>query len=446
MSFRKRSEVINGTPRTPAVPGRAGGPSPIPGRTPTPGVPGRIPSTVPGRGPLPGRSQKAKPPGPQKSDETVSPEPELSNIGIRPSVITSQPTISTGTADLDKILAHQGLPLGASLLIEESGTTDFGSILLRCFAAQGILHNRVDEAKKSNAHVIVVGLSHEWAKDLPGMYKGSSKDKKKALIKSEENKINVSNMSQSSNTQERDLKIAWRYGLNKKVQDENLSEVNENYNHQFDITERLRPVPSANEMTFIQLSTDYKKLVSTISATIEQQIKAYSSKTIRLVIPNLLIPSIYPPSLSQSTFMIPFFHSLRSLLRQYPNHLSMAVSLPVDLYPRSSHLITTLENLVDSVIHLQPFNQAMSQLIERAYKNEPGKIQHGLVNILKLPVLAERGLMTIHNGEYAFKNGRKRFEIEEWGIPIEDDATDANNTPSTEGHVPEKQTSKNIDF
>lgn len=119
------------------------------------------------------------------------------------------------------------------------------------------------------------------------------------------------------------------------------------------------------------------------------------------------------------------------------------MSLPVDLYPRSSTTTTLIENLCDSVIHLQPFNQAMSQLIEKAYKNEPAKIQHGLVNILKLPVLSERGLMTIHQGEYAFKNGRKKFEIEEWGIPVEDDAND---NDSSNPSQPEKQTTKNIDF
>lgn len=75
-----------------------------------------------------------------------------------------------------------------------------------------------------------------------------------------------------------------------------------------------------------------------------------------------------------------------------------------------------LEILFDSAIHLQPFNQEMSQLIEKAYKNEPSKIQQGLVNIIKVPVLSERGLMMVHDGEFAFKNGRKKFEIEEWGF------------------------------
>lgn len=440
MSFRKRSEVINNGGRDPngprpvpnAVPGRR---TVVQGRTPI----GRAPvsATPIGRAPAPGRIPAPR--GPIGSAPVEkSPEVELSNIGIRPSLITSQPTISTGTSDLDKILGHQGLPLGNSLLIQESGTTDFGSILLRCFAAQGIMHNRVSESV--NCHVIVVGLSSEWAKDLPGVYKGSSKEKKKAMIQDQQGKINVSNLS--SSTTERDMKIAWRYELNKKVQDENLSEVNENYNHQFDITERLRPVPNNTEISFVQLSSDYKQIMANITTVINQQIKQNPSKTIRIIIPNVLIPSLYPPSFSQPCFMVPFFHSLRGLLKRYSNNVALVSTIPIDLYPRTNNLTNTLENLSDAVIHLQPFSQEMSQLIERAYKNEPGKVQHGLVNILKLPVLAERGLMTIHDGEYAFKNGRKKFEIEEWGIPVEDEETEQ---PSN-GSEPPKQTTKNIDF
>ena len=117
-------------------------------------------------------------------------------------------------------------------------------------------------------------------------------------------------------------------------------------------------------------------------------------------------------------------------------NLVLICSLPLDLYPRETHITSMIESIMDSVIHLQPFNQEMTLLIEKAYKNEPSKIQQGLVNIIKLPILSERGLMMIHDGEYAFKNGRKKFEIEEWGIPVEDDSKDDANA----------QTTKNIEF
>lgn len=105
----------------------------------------------------------------------------LDNPAVRPSLITSRPTTSTGSSDLDKILLHQGLPLGHSLLVEESGTTDFASVLLRAFASQGIIHNRI-APNQLNSHIIVLGLSPLWSNDLPGLYKGSSKEQKRLRL------------------------------------------------------------------------------------------------------------------------------------------------------------------------------------------------------------------------------------------------------------------------
>lgn len=406
MSFRKRGEVI-GTPNSSRVPAL--------GRIPSPGI--STPATL-ARG------------GPSISKDSEGLK-EKSNTTVRSSLITSHPTISTGTADLDKLLAHHGLPLGNSLLIEESGTTDFASILLRVFASQGISQNRSENIL--NCHVIVIGMTQEWATELPGLYKGSSKDKKQALIKEKESLISVSSLSQQS-AREQELKIAWRYGLNKKVDsnDENTIAVHENYSHQFDITERLRPVPDYNEISFVALN-DYLLMIKQIKSIILNQLKN-KSKIIRVIIPSLLTPSVYAPEFCQSTFVIPFFHSLRVLLKQYCNNVSLIVSLPLDLYPRTSSLVATLETLADSIIHLEPFNQKLVELMEKAYKNQPSKIQHGYVNILKLPVLSERGLMIIKNHEYAFKNGRKKFEIEAWGIPVEVDEAEP------------QATTKDVDF
>ncbi|CAH6722636.1 elongator complex protein 4 [[Candida] jaroonii] len=418
MSFRKRSEVINpgGT-----IPNRI--PS-IPGRAPPPGVPNGAM-----RG-IPGRTLNAKP----KEEVDLK-----SNPGIRSSIITSQPTISTGTSDLDKLLGHQGLPLGNSLLLEESGTTDFSSILARVFASQGIMHNRID--KSSNCHVIVIGLNSSWSKDLPGVYKGSSKDKKKAAIKEKESAISVSNLSQSSSTRDQDLRIAWRYGLNKKNEDEDSSEeVNENYTHQFDITERLRPVPDNQEITFVQVS-EYKKMLAQINDIVKLHLSKNPSKTIRILVPNLLSPSIYPSTFSKSSIVIPFIHGMRSILKSNSSNISLVYSIPTDLYPKTSNLISIIEQLSDSVLQLHPFHQKLSELIEKSYKNEPSKVQHGFLNIVKLPILSERGMMTIHNNEYAFKNGRKRFEIEPWGIPVEVD-----DEKPKDDHDHSHQSSKNIEF
>ncbi|KAI5949728.1 ELP4 [Candida theae] len=434
MSFRKRGEVLGGGP-TP----QRGPQAPLPVR----------PGSAPGRGQSPATpatsSITKRVPGAiaRQASSSTQESSILDNPAVRPSLITSQPTTSTGSSDLDKILLHQGLPLGHSLLVEESGTTDFASVLLRAFASQGVMHNRI-KPNSFNSHVIVLGLSPLWSNDLPGLYKGSSKDQKKAKIAENESKVSVSNIAHGSNVSRNDskMKIAWRYGLNKKDVVEKESEPGvayEHYSHQFDITQKLQPGPNPQDITYIPLSRTVKDMVNQLTSVIKSQLKSNPSKVIRLVIPGFLNPSIYPPYNTASTFVFPLAHSLRSLLRQFEQNLVLISSISLDLYPRESSLTTILEILFDSAIHLQPFNQEMSQLIEKAYKNEPSKIQQGLVNIIKLPVLSERGLMMIHDGEFAFKNGRKKFEIEEWGIPVEDDSKE---NETAEGG----KTVKNIDF
>ncbi|CAK7894350.1 elongator complex protein 4 [[Candida] anglica] len=437
MSFRKRSDIIG----TPGAPGISRG-APLPGR----GIPGGIPGAVPGRSSIimgGGRilSGSRPPANTAKEDEITK---ILQHPGVKPSLITSRPTVSTGSSDLDKILLHSGLPLGTSLLVEESGTTDFASILLRVFASQGVMHNRLNDKRNINTHVIVVGFQQEWAKELPGLYKGSSKEQKKAKIAANESKLSISNLSNSTAgttaRSDKDLKIAWRYGLNKKPEDADDTEVSsggakDDYNHQFDITQRLVPTPASQEVTFVPVNDQSDRIIKQIESILVNQLKSDSSKVIRLVIPNFLNPSIYPPTFSSPQVMMPFMHSLRSLLRKYSNNLVAISSISLDLYPKDTNSTFNLETLADSVIQLQPFNQEMSQLIEKAYKNEPAKIQHGLVHIVKVPILSERGLMMVHDGEYAFRNGKKKFEIEPWGIPVDDDSKDE-----------EKQTTKNIEF
>lgn len=319
--------------------------------------------------------------------------------------------------------------MGTSLLIEESGTTDFASVLLRNFAAQGIMHNRVTK-NAVHCHVVVVGAPASWANDLPGEYKGSTKDQKKNKIVQDSSKVSVSNMA------EKDLKIAWRYGVNSngdKVQasEDPSNSVYEHYFTQFDITQRLVPGPSAQEISFVPIGASYASTIGQISSVVESHTK--QKQVVRIVLAGFLNPSLYPPQCSSPAYVIPFVHSLRALLAKFPNAV-VAASLPLDLYPRESLLTQMFESLMDGVVHLQPFNPDMAALVERAYKKEPSKIQQGLVNIVKVPVMSERGMMMVRVGEYAFRNGRKKFEIEEWGIPVE------------EPEELDPATTKNIDF
>lgn len=387
MSFRKRNEPL------------AGGP---PGLSRASGIATSRPiSRVPIAIERPGRISG--------NDTTTEKLPvHLSNPAVRPSPVTSQPTISTGTPDLDKILTHLGLPLGTVLVVEESGTTDFSSVLLRGFAAQGVVHNR----SVKNSHVIVVGVNSAWANTLPGEYKGSSKEQKKSRIAEDSARVSVANMA------EKDLKIAWRYGSNAgRPEPESESAVSStHYVSQFDITTRLVPGPAASEMTFVPLKGTYLSILSAIASVLASQALR---NVVRIVFPGFLNPSVYAPAWSTLSQIVPFFHGLRALLSKHP--AVAMVSLPLDLYPRDSLVTHMIETLAEGVVHLEPFHPDVAALVERAHKSDPAKVQHGLVHVEKVPVVSERGMMAVQRGEYAFRNGRRKFEIEPWGIPVEEE-------------------------
>ena len=105
--------------------------------------------------------------------------------GIRPSPVDGRATTSTGTPSLDAVLAgHGGLPLGNSMLIEESGTTDYAGVLLRYYTAEGILQEH---------KVHVLGAGEFWTRELPGLSTEHDTRKRGSSEKSEK------------------MKIAWRY-------------------------------------------------------------------------------------------------------------------------------------------------------------------------------------------------------------------------------------------
>jgi elongator complex protein 4 len=106
--------------------------------------------------------------------------------GTRPSPLDGRFTTSTGTRSLDSLLAgHAGLVLGNSLLVEESGTTDFCGTLLRYYASEGIIQGH---------QVHVLGMNEAWARELPGL-SGEG----------------LSARPEDKRPSDEKMKIAWRY-------------------------------------------------------------------------------------------------------------------------------------------------------------------------------------------------------------------------------------------
>lgn len=121
------------------------------------------------------------------TSQTPIPEKAAPIPGIRPSPLDGRPTTSTGLRSLDSILAgHAGLALGTSLLLEESGTTDFGGTVLKYYAAEGILQGH---------HIHILGMHQGWGRELPGMGVAEGSSSRKEEKKADDDK----------------MKIAWRY-------------------------------------------------------------------------------------------------------------------------------------------------------------------------------------------------------------------------------------------
>ncbi|EPS40227.1 hypothetical protein H072_6010 [Dactylellina haptotyla CBS 200.50] len=344
--------------------------------------------------------------------------------GVRPSFLTGVPTTSTGTASLDNLLSgHEGLPLGSLLLVEESSTTDFAGALLRYYAAEGIVqaHN-----------VVVVGVGEAWGRELPGL--SDRKDDNEDIKKK---------------GKEERMKIAWRYEVlgNRRVTPESspsssvasdASTPSALFCHTYDLTKRLTipstskpptyipPPPPTSQSPFTQILAQIQSILTTTSA---------NDSVTRIVIPNLLSPLIYPPSASHPTNILRFIHTLRSLTRQYSHILTIMISLPLSLYPRSTGLVRQLEHLTDTTIELHPVPAFLARAEMRKGVGNTDDVPQGLVHVWKA-IEGKRGTGIVTNtggdgsggtvgmeggDDLAFMLTRRRMRIERFSLPVDDD-------------------------
>lgn len=357
--------------------------------------------------------------------------------GVRPSPLDGRPTTSTGTATLDGLLAgHAGLALGASLLVEESGTTDYAGALLRFYAAEGLVQGN---------HVHVVGLPEQWGRSLPG--------------------LTGSTQAITSSSAQGKMKIAWRYEslgqfggaqasrgglhppsiaafrLNKLVYLLNVPCASTDsclpdrtapqqaldtlspptaFCHTFDLTKKLT-YPADAVIEFVRIGIEgatspFKAVLETIAESV-----ASSQRDVvhRIVLPSLLSPAIYPPHASMPQHVLQFMHGVRALLAAYPDRMTIMASLPLSLYSRSAGIVRWMELLSDGVVELSPFPHSSD--VEVAAKPESGTAEEapqGLLRIHRLPILHERGSGTVSAGDdWAFSLSRRKFSIQPFSLP-----------------------------
>jgi len=136
------------------------------------------------------------------SESPKSTKQELAQ-GVRPSPLDGRLTTSTGTRSLDGLLAgHAGFALGTSLLVEESGTTDFGGSLLRYYASEGVVQGH---------HIHVLGMNEGWGRDLPGVAEVSKSARKEGNSSGDGTHDRDTSRKSSDGGSGEKMKIAWRY-------------------------------------------------------------------------------------------------------------------------------------------------------------------------------------------------------------------------------------------
>lgn len=420
MSFRRRGEVVNG--RTPPGSRPVGGA--VPGNNP---MLRRPAGTGVNRGIPQSRTDQMRPELSQKTAgefQKSTEKPEIKHPGVKPSIVLSNINcVSTGTTDIDTTLVHGGLPVNCSLLVEEDGSTDFSGVLLKNYVSEGIVQNR--KTGKLVNHCIVVGMDSSFGNELPDIYAGNSKERKKKFVREQEGKLSVSNVNAGN-----ELKIAWRYrkDITASNSSELISPIDDSkypeYNHQFDITTTIRPSPSAAEISYIRLSEDYQTVLTDIKKVVDRELKD-PFKMIRVAVPYMLNPMVYGcENLTECASVIKFVFGLRQILNAHTGRITLMASMSSELF-EDTPVLESMENvLFDGVIRLVPFTHELNALMERVYKTQREKIKQGYVNVLRVPVLSSIGLMERRIMEYSFKNSKSRFHVEQWSIPVEEEDID----------------------
>ncbi|KAI1186505.1 Elongator complex protein 4 [Nemania serpens] len=305
--------------------------------------------------------------------------------GVRPSPLDGRPTTSSGTASLDNLLAgHSGIPLGTSLLIGEHGTTDFAGMLLRYYVAEGLVQGH---------QIHVLGLHEGWRAELPGLVTDSKSP----------------NKSEPSSGDK--MKIAWRYeslGSAGAARDREAQRAQGVLNagaaapfcHSFDLSKRLSPGDVKGQIGFHQsmaMSVPGEQQTSVFKLFIRDlSLKLRNSPPAsihRVMIPNLLSPTMYLSSSCQPQEVLQFLHAMRALLRQYPKTLTVIMTFPLSLYPRTAGLTRWIELLSDGVLEFIPLQTTPIHKAPPSSKGEgkdDEKVQ-GLIKVHSLPIFHEKG-------------------------------------------------------
>ena len=156
----------------------------------------------------------------------------------------------------------------------------------------------------------------------------------------------------------------------------------------------------------------------------------------RCIVPSLLSPALYPPDASSPEHLLPFLHGLRTQLASYPARLSVMLTLPLSLYPRSAGLVRWIELLSDGVVELSLFpHNYQPENVKPNSSGSPSQEEppQGLLKVHRLPIFHERGVGTTSVGQdWAFTLSRRKFAIKPFSLPPIHGDTEVQQATSTE--------------
>ncbi|KAI0846748.1 PAXNEB-domain-containing protein [Daldinia vernicosa] len=373
------------------------------------------------------------------SQSAPSKTENVSIPGVRPSLVDGRPTTSTGTASLDGLLAgHAGLPLGTSLLIGEHGTTDFAGVLLRYYAAEGMVQGH---------QIHVLGLHESWRHELPGL---STEDKKSS--------------GKSETPSDDKMKIAWRYeslSSGGAPRDRNATQKRSNsaaestsiFCHSFDLTKRLSPTNVKGQIGFHpsmsipglpsrtkDSTSPFKVFIKDVAYKLANSPPSWIH---RIIVPSILSPTGYAGSSTRPEEVLQFLHALRALLRQYPGKLTAIITLPLSLYPRTTGLTRWMELLSDGVLELIPLQSSAVHAPPPSSKSDSKSEEQtqGLLKVHSLPVFHEKGGGSSEgyaaHGDLSFSLSRsKGFVIKPFYLPpVGEDEEEKKKVDSSKGSM-----------
>lgn len=161
--------------------------------------------------------------------------------------------------------------------------------------------------------------------------------------------------------------------------------------HSFNLTKRLETSDVNGLLTTSPLAStvnDQTQPLKRFISDIRAKLADTTSQCVhRVVIPNLLSPTVYPSTACNPQEILQFLYSLKSMLRQFPTKLTVLMSVPTSLYARSTGLIKWMEILSDGVLELVPF-QDQARITKGS--NDITRAQ-GMVRVHSLPIFHEKG-------------------------------------------------------